>query len=557
MNTFKSLVKAFLLTLTIATLTLQNAEAACTSCTKTYSGSGSTNFNLSGSDVLCVKSNLTGSINVNGNGATICVDEGVSLIISSGNFNGYFNLNSYGSTKFNQSVNLPANTSIHVYSTGSLTSSSFNFNGTGISITNEGSWSNTSNLTISSGSTFTNSGTLNMNNRNLTIQGTVTNQSSGIITGVNQLTVDGSNALFTNNGSVSVSGSSSEAFVVRNGGEVSNGQTGSVDVPNGRVKITGSGSEMSNSGSMTAADFTNDEALFVNNNTGSIHVTDYFENRGPTTNNGEVQIDGDFYQSNKGPSGQFINNGFVEIAQDFLVASGGYVSGSGGFQVGGTSTNDGNVSDVDICDQSSSSGGGFDGGSGTSNNTTTCSYSPLPVELLYFKKVEEGDHFFFQWETASEMNASHFVLEMKDEKGEMVQVGEYKCAGMSVQNIVYRSQNFEKGFNGMRYFRLTQYDYDGKFENFNWISVSGQENQLKSVRIFPNPAAAFVNVDLGHNLGGMVMLYNANGTHLGTFVQSAGSSTLTLNLEQYNVANFVFLEIITGDEVQRAKVLIE
>ncbi|MBI1185524.1 hypothetical protein GC194_14735 [bacterium] len=532
------------------------ASAQCTTCTYTYNGTGTKSFNLNSGQTLCVNSNLSGSVNINGAGATICVANGVTFTWSSGNINQSFNLNSYGTTNVNVNINMPSNCAITVYDNGTLNTSTINFNGSGSTITNYGSWKFNQSITTNTNVTVNNYGSIDANGKNLTVGGVFKNHVNASIINVNTFMVDGSSATFTNDGTLTVTGSGADVFQVRNGATLTNSASGTVSADNARIKVTASGSTISNSGSMSSQDFTNDEAIFYNNQGANLTVTNFFENRGPSTNDGTVNIDGDFYQSNKGTNGQFVNNGLVTVGNDFTVASNGYVSGSGGFQIGGVSNNDGNVSNVDICDQTSTSGGGFDSGSGSTSNITTCSYTALPVELTYFKPVEEINSFYFQWQTATEINASHFDLQMMDESGKIEVLERISCAGNSINPIDYQSLTIDRNFTGMRYFRLVQYDFDGKKESFNWVSISGKIFSDNGISIYPNPASEVVTIDMS-NLGDalkIIMIYNQNGSLLQTTQTTA--QKVVYNVVELKATGYIFAEIVAGAHVERSKIKI-
>ena len=531
--------------------------AQCTGCTYTYNGTGSTNFNLNGGQTLCVNSNLNANININGSNAIICVKSGVTFNWHNGNTNGSFTLNNYGNTNLNLSANLPSNTEINNYSGATLNTNTINFNGSNISITNDGTWKLNSNIRFSNNSSITNTGTLNANNKTIEVQSGFTVSSTGSITNINQLKVDGSNASLMNSGSITVTGSGANALLIQNGAYMENTVNSELSVDNGRIKVTASGSKLVNSGDMSSEDFINDEAIVVNNSTGTYYVSNFFENRGPTTNDGEITIDGDFFQSNKGINGQFTNNGYVEIKNDFTVASQGYVSGSGGFKIGGTSQNDGNVSNVDICDQTSSNGGNFDGGSGSNTNTTTCAYNPLPVDLVYFKIVKNSDLFSFEWQTASELNASHFVLQEMNDKAEVIDIFTIECAGTTNEPQFYTSPQFDYNFEGDKFYRLVQYDFDGKYKAYDWKHVEGVQSNNKTFSLYPNPASTHIQLQFNGNAEAtkIIMLYDASGQPIHTYTASGNS--LKIDIQSFNLKNFAILEVINGSHVERAKIQIK
>jgi hypothetical protein len=98
----------------------------------------------------------------------------------------------------------------------------------------------------------------------------------------------------------------------------------------------------------------------------------------------------------------------------------------------------------------------------------------LPVELLYFTATTTPQGIVLKWKTASEQNNSHFEIEMSTDGKGFTQIArhEAKYAGY---NYTYTHDNRLKG---VLYYRLKQYDIDGKSTTFKVVSVS---NDIKSI----------------------------------------------------------------------------
>lgn len=120
--------------------------------------------------------------------------------------------------------------------------------------------------------------------------------------------------------------------------------------------------------------------------------------------------------------------------------------------------------------------------SGTNN------VSPLPIELTAFAAVCDNSSVILNWSTASEINNERFVLERSDNLADWKTVGEMPGAGNSNQPRSYQFAD-ERPLNGLSYYRLTQYDYDGASETFSPASVLCQSNNaVNSLSVHPNPA---------------------------------------------------------------------
>ena len=72
---------------------------------------------------------------------------------------------------------------------------------------------------------------------------------------------------------------------------------------------------------------------------------------------------------------------------------------------------------------------------------TTGSNNPLPVELTYFSAEADGNRITLNWQTASETNNSHFLVQRRTDKGDFENVGRKEGFGTSYEAHTYRFQD--------------------------------------------------------------------------------------------------------------------
>jgi uncharacterized repeat protein (TIGR02543 family) len=115
--------------------------------------------------------------------------------------------------------------------------------------------------------------------------------------------------------------------------------------------------------------------------------------------------------------------------------------------------------------------------------------SPLPIELVAFQANCAGDEKInVTWTTASEHNTSHYVVEKSRDGIEWSVLGQTAAAGNSTQLLNYEMIDSEKA-NGTTYYRLTQFDNDGKYEVFNPVSVNCNGTTSNNhISTYPNPS---------------------------------------------------------------------
>lgn len=113
--------------------------------------------------------------------------------------------------------------------------------------------------------------------------------------------------------------------------------------------------------------------------------------------------------------------------------------------------------------------------------------NPLPVTLIDFEALHEGEHVKLTWTTASEWNNDYFTIEHSADGIQYRPIGKVEGNGTTKEKQSY--QFFDTEFkNGVNYYRLTQTDFDGASETFNPVHVNietGSEGE--DISIYPNP----------------------------------------------------------------------
>ena len=130
---------------------------------------------------------------------------------------------------------------------------------------------------------------------------------------------------------------------------------------------------------------------------------------------------------------------------------------------------------------------------------------PLPVELVRFYSDKNQHSISLHWQTASEINTSHFELFKSHDGKAFVSMGILEANGNSSSLISYYVEDFHP-FQGMNYYRIASVDFDGYTELFDVIAVSFQYEQLM---VYPN---AFdgreINLSSFSDWGGAVVSVN-------------------------------------------------
>jgi alpha-tubulin suppressor-like RCC1 family protein len=137
----------------------------------------------------------------------------------------------------------------------------------------------------------------------------------------------------------------------------------------------------------------------------------------------------------------------------------------------------------------------------------------LPVNIIAFSAQKEASSVLLEWTTASEKNSSYFQVERSDDGIHFTSIGKVSAAGNSnsIKNYSYIDNSTETS--GIVYYRLQEYDTDGKSSFSRVESVS--TGKARDVKIVPNPNAGKFHVILdGDPIDVHIVLLNTLGEEL-------------------------------------------
>jgi hypothetical protein len=160
------------------------------------------------------------------------------------------------------------------------------------------------------------------------------------------------------------------------------------------------------------------------------------------------------------------------------------------------------------------------GNSHTGNNTTGTvvsdaawnTYSPftigntnpgnaLPVVMTNFNGSCQTDYVHVFWQTASEMNCSHFDIESSTDGFQWEVLGSIQGNGNSTSIKNYDWLDYTSRLDVRQkpvYYRLRQVDFDGKEDLINPISVFCEEKLETKIELYPNPTNGSTKIFIYH-----------------------------------------------------------
>ncbi|HEX5153537.1 MAG TPA: T9SS type A sorting domain-containing protein [Parafilimonas sp.] len=183
----------------------------------------------------------------------------------------------------------------------------------------------------------------------------------------------------------------------------------------------------------------------------------------------------------------------------------------------------------------------------------------LPVSLANFTVEQDKNRVLISWKTAMEQNNSHFDIERSTDGFRFSKLATVQGSGTSVVAHTYTAHD-NSPYNGVNYYRIKQYDTDGKFaiSGVRSLSMSGRQAIGK---IYPNPSHGDINFILQNNSGGAVTatLTNLAGkvVHREIIETNTGAGSYKLNLKTKPAAGVYILQLKGDSVTENIKISIE
>lgn len=186
--------------------------------------------------------------------------------------------------------------------------------------------------------------------------------------------------------------------------------------------------------------------------------------------------------------------------------------GSGCFGVNGGTYGGGGSGGVAHRTYSSSGTTESNGGNGSHGMVRITYISALAVTLTDFSISCENGR-MVNWTTQSEKNSSHFIVERSRDGANWFEIARVEGAGTTAQEQKYAVEDKSASYE-TSYYRLKQFDYDGRLEIYDVIAsdCSGNNGMI----VYPNPAQNSFVVEINSDVAfeGKVVVYDVSGKAL-------------------------------------------
>lgn len=169
----------------------------------------------------------------------------------------------------------------------------------------------------------------------------------------------------------------------------------------------------------------------------------------------------------------------------------------------------------------------------------------LPVKLSKFDAVASEKWIDLKWETASERNNSHFMIERSSNGREFKAIGEVKGKGNSNAKVKYTYTDRSPA-PGKNYYRLKQVDLDGKFTISQVVAVT-VKSAPSAALLYPIPASSSISLRIAAE--------KKESIHINIFDRSGNTkSSYTRSLDRgENILRFPVSTLPSGNYVMQIR----
>jgi hypothetical protein len=186
--------------------------------------------------------------------------------------------------------------------------------------------------------------------------------------------------------------------------------------------------------------------------------------------------------------------------------------------------------------------------------TVTRQSAILPVSLINFTAKVEGDRSKIEWVTSSENNNNRFEVESSNDGLNFRKIGTLAGSGTSNQQNKYFLYD-QHPVNGVNYYRLIQFDNDGKSQELGVKVVTFKIEVNWSASVFPNPVTNDVNLVINNFTGRQIQVsmvdMNGQVVHQEVINMVSGTNSYRLNLNK-EISAGQYIITVSGDGLKEA-----
>jgi len=183
--------------------------------------------------------------------------------------------------------------------------------------------------------------------------------------------------------------------------------------------------------------------------------------------------------------------------------------------------------------------------------------STLPVTLIKYEATKKANGSQLNWETASESNNSHYLVYRSTDGANFKQIA--KIAGNNkASKYQYLDQNPASGDN---YYKLVQFDFDGKFEELGIRAVNFELQADNTVSIYPKPADDKINLSFNRTFDSdiSVKIFDLSGREVQktTITAQKEAVNYVLDLDEKINSGIYIINISSGQYKHSERIIVK
>jgi len=162
----------------------------------------------------------------------------------------------------------------------------------------------------------------------------------------------------------------------------------------------------------------------------------------------------------------------------------------------------------------------------------------IPIKLLDFTAKRVDYNALIEWSTLSEKNSDYFSVEWSKDGVNFEEIAKMDAAGTSRDKREYRyiHKNPKMGVN---YYRLTQYDFDGRSETFYVVSVDFDSKTL-DMFIVPNRVENSLRLEFTQSVeDARLHIYNMEGQVVKSYILASGIDAFNFDVSALSSGQYI------------------
>lgn len=179
----------------------------------------------------------------------------------------------------------------------------------------------------------------------------------------------------------------------------------------------------------------------------------------------------------------------------------------------------------------------------------------VPLELTKFTGRQDGEVIRLNWTTENEVNVSRFEIERSADGINFEKIGAVasKNQGAATDYDLIDASPVK----GMNFYRLKQFDKDGRFKYSPIVPVLFNSSIIKEIRINPNPVITRLNmvITLSENASLVYKIYTSEGREIkaATAAVATGRNTISADVSNLPAGSYMVVLVSNNERIAETR----